>query len=171
MRYARLQLRNEAWAEDAVSDTLLAALERPQAFAGRAALATWVIGILKHKLVDQLRRRTREQPLAWEMDDGHEALLEFKPDGHFLHPPADWGNPDSALQESQFMEVMELCLSALPPQMGRAFLLREWMELETGEICKELAISTTNLWVLLHRARLRLRACLEVKWFNHQQPA
>ena len=170
MRYARLQLRNEAWAEDAVSETLLAALERPQSFAGRAQLATWVIGILKHKLIDQLRRRTREAPLAWEVSDEAEPLLQFQPDGHFLHPPADWGNPDAALQESQFMEVMELCLSALPAQMGRVFLLREWMELDADEICKETGVSATNLWVLLHRARLRLRACLEVKWFNHPKP-
>lgn len=166
MRYAQLQLRNTAWAEDAVSETLLAALERPQNFAGRSQLSTWLIGILKHKLIDQLRRRSREDPLSWEVEPDHETLLEFKPDGHYLHPPSDWGDPDAALQEQQFMQVMELCLTALPAQMGRVFLMREWMELDSAEICKELGIRATNLWVLLHRARLRLRDCLELKWFD-----
>ncbi len=168
LRYARLQLRNDAWAEDAVSETLLAALERPQDFAGRSQLSTWLIGILKHKLVDQLRRRQREVPLSWEVAGEDETEFSFRADGHYLHPPADWGNPDASLQEQQFMVVMELCLEALPPQMARVFLMREWMELETTEICKAVGISATNLWVLLHRARLKLRTCLEVKWFNHR---
>jgi RNA polymerase sigma-70 factor (ECF subfamily) len=166
LRYARLQLRNDAWAEDAVSETLLAALERPQSFAGRSQLSTWLVGILKHKVIDQLRRRSREEPLSWEVDADREETLEFKPDGHFLHPPADWGNPDAALQETQFIRVMEACVEQLPPQMGRVFLMREWLELESEEICKELSITATNLWVVLHRARLRLRACLEIKWFQ-----
>jgi RNA polymerase sigma-70 factor (ECF subfamily) len=168
LRYARLQLRNEAWAEDAVSETLLAALERPAAFSGRSALCTWLVGILKHKVIDQLRRRSREEPLSWELEPDHEELLEFRPDGHFMHPPADWGHPDAALQQGQFLAVMDLCLSQLPKQQGRVFLMREWLELDAEEICKELSVTSTNLWVLLHRARLRLRACLEIKWFQQR---
>ncbi len=170
LKFARLQLRNDAWAEDAVSETLLAALEKPQAFSGRSQLSTWLVGILKHKIVDQLRRRCREEPLSWELEADHEELIEFSPDGHFAHPPADWGDPEASLREGQFFRVMEACVEDLPAQMGRVFLMREWLELETDEICKELAISATNLWVLLHRARLRLRACLEIKWFDHATP-
>lgn len=170
LRYARLQLRNDAWAEDAVSETLLAALERPQSFGGRSQLATWLIGILKHKIIDQLRRRSREEPLSWELEPDREELIEFKPDGHFAQPPADWGDPEDALRQDQFLRIMEACVEQLPAQMGRVFLMREWLELESEDICKELAITTTNLWVLLHRARLRLRACLEIRWFNHATP-
>jgi RNA polymerase sigma-70 factor (TIGR02943 family) len=170
LRYARLQLRNDAWAEDAVSETLLAALERPQAFSGRSQFATWLIGILKHKIIDQLRRRSREEPLSWELEADHEELIEFQPNGHFAQPPADWGDPEEALRQDQFLRIMEACVEQLPAQMGRVFLMREWLELESEVICKDLAISATNLWVLLHRARLRLRACLEIRWFNHPKP-
>lgn len=169
LRYARLQLRNDAWAEDAVSETLLAALERPAAFEGRSQWTTWLVGILKHKVIDQLRRRKRETPLSWEVEPDHEELLEFQPDGHFMHPPADWGDPAAALQQTEFLTIMDICLNQLPAQMGRVFLMREWLELDSPQICKELGVSATNLWVLLHRARLRLRACLEIKWLANKK--
>jgi RNA polymerase sigma-70 factor (TIGR02943 family) len=166
LRYARLQLRNDAWAEDAVSETLLAALEKPTAFEGRAQPGTYLIGILKHKLVDQLRRHTREATLATaddseDIDDGL-----FTSEGHWREPPTDWGNPEFVVDQRQFLEALDLCVGRLPPVQGRAFMMREWLELETAEICKELAVTPTNLWVLLHRARLRLRDCLQAGWFD-----
>ncbi len=164
LRFARLQLRNDSWAEDAVSETLLAAVERPQAFAGRAAYRTWLIGILRHKIIDQIRRHTRECALP-DTDEGLEDLL-FTADGRWSHTPVEWRDPQDALHQQQFLAVMDACLEGLPPQQGRVFLMREWLELETDEICKELSISATNLWVVLHRARLRLRACLEQHWFT-----
>jgi RNA polymerase sigma-70 factor (ECF subfamily) len=97
MRFARLQLRNEAWAEDAVSDTLLAALAKPQAFQGRSQLKTWLVGILKHKIIDSLRLRKREVVLdGGTDDDGFDPLehMAFKADGHFAQRPSDWGNPE-----------------------------------------------------------------------------
>ena len=166
LRYARLQLRNEAWAEDAVSDTLLAALEKPAAFEDRAQPASYLVGILKHKLVDQLRRHTREAALpdAEDVADLDEAL--FTAEGRWREMPADWGDPESCLDRRQFLEVLDLCVERLPTVQGRVFMMREWLELETAEICKELAITPTNLWVLLHRARLRLRECLQSGWFD-----
>jgi len=166
LRFARSQLRNDAWAEDAVSDTLLAALEKPQAFAGQSQLKTWLVGILKHKVVDQLRRHTREATLLVGEDgeDLDDAL--FDASGHWRAPPGDWGDPAATFGQRQFFEVLELCIEQLPPVQGRVFLMREWLELETDEICKELSITATNLWVLLHRARLRLRECLQLRWFN-----
>lgn len=166
LRYARSQLRNDAWAEDAVSDTLLAALEKPQAFAGASQLKTWLVGILKHKVIDQLRRHHRECTVltsddAEDLDDGL-----FLPDGHWRDPPADWGRPDATLHERQFIEVLDACIEKLPPTQGRVFLMREWLELSSDEVCKELDITSTNLWVLLHRARLRLRDCLQAHWFD-----
>lgn len=166
LRFARTQLRNDAWAEDAVSDTLLAALEKPQAFAGQSQLKTWLVGILKHKVVDQLRRHTREATVLVDEDGEDIDELLFQPDGHFREMPPDWGSPEAHCRQHEFFEVMEACMSQLPPVQGRVFMMREWLEMDTNEICKELAISATNLWVLLHRARLRLRDCLQARWFS-----
>lgn len=166
MRFARSQLRNEAWAEDAVSDTLLAALEKPQAFAGGSQLKTWLVGILKHKLVDQLRRHAREATVLSADDEAEVDEALFDDTGHWREMPEAWGQPEAALRERQFLEVLELCVEQLPVTQGRVFMMREWLELSTDEICKELQISSTNLWVLLHRARLRLRECLQGRWFH-----
>ncbi|WP_144264495.1 sigma-70 family RNA polymerase sigma factor [Polaromonas sp. C04] len=171
LRFARLQLRNEAWAEDAVSETLLAALSRPQSFDNKSQLKTWLVGILKHKVVDTLRQRAREVSYGGEDDtaDGSEELdaLVFKNGDHFASLPADWGNPEQDLNSRQFFEVLEACTEKLPAAMGRVFLMREWLELPCEEICKELKLTPTNLYVQLHRARLRLRECLELNWFGY----
>ncbi|TXI23245.1 MAG: sigma-70 family RNA polymerase sigma factor [Roseateles sp.] len=166
LKYARLQLRNPAWAEDAVSDTLLAALEKPQAFRGDSQLKTWLIGILKHKLVDQIRRNSREISTTSDREDGEDLdELLFAADGHWREPQQDWGDPEATLRQLDFMRVLEACVEKLPGQQGRLFMMREWLELDTDEICKALSITPTNLWVMLHRARLRLRECLQGGWF------
>lgn len=168
LKFARLQLRDEAWAEDVVSETLLAALARPQAFAARSQLRTWLVGILKHKIVDVLRSRAREVTLDSGTDDESADPLEhmaFKANGHFAERPADWGNPEQDLGSRQFMTILEACTEKLPAVQGRLFLMREWLELSSEEICKELGLTPTNLYVQLHRARLRLRECLELNWF------
>ena len=168
LRFARHQLRNDAWAEDAVSDTLLAALEKPQAYTGAAQLKTWLIGILKHKLIDQIRRHSREVSATTQEDgEDFEAAL-FRPDGHWREAPAEWGDPHAALNQREFFEVLELCIEQLPGVQGRIFMMREWLGMETGEICKELGITSTNAWVLLHRARLRLQTCLQQRWFGNK---
>jgi RNA polymerase sigma-70 factor (TIGR02943 family) len=165
LRYARSQLRNDAWAEDAVSDTLLAALEKPQSFAGQSQLKTWLVGILKHKVIDQLRRHTREATILSDEDETDIDQLLFDANGHWREMPAAWSSPEASLDQRQFFEVLEACMEKLPATQGRVFMMREWLELGTDEICKELQITTTNLWVLLHRARLRLRECLQQSWF------
>ncbi len=171
LRFAQHQLRNAAWAEDAVSETVVAALERPQSYAGAAALKTWLVGILKHKLVDQIRRHGREV-LAADLaqpaeDDGGADLDEllFDAQGHWREPPADWGAPGVLLAQKQFMAVLETCVERLPGQQGRVFLMREWLELDTAEICEQTGVNAGHLFVLLHRARLRLRECLQLHWF------
>lgn len=173
LRYARLQLRNAAWAEDAVSETMLAALEKPEAFAGRAQPKTWLIGILKHKLIDQVRKHSRECSMTSDDDDGDAAYEEalYDQSGHFRDTPIDWGDPQAVIGQQQFIVVLDACIEKLPNQLGRVFLMREWMELETDEICKELSITPTNLWVMLHRARLRLRECLQLNWFGMSAPS
>lgn len=173
LRYARLQLRNDAWAEDAVSETLLAALSKPQSFGNRSQLKTWLVGILKHKVLDILRQRSREVSIDTSEDgDGSDELdaLTFRSDGHFASAPASWGNPEQDLNSQQFFRVLEACTEKLPPTMGRVFLMREWLELSCEEVCKELNLTSTNLYVQLHRARLRLRECLELNWFQSAHP-
>lgn len=168
MRFARLQLRNEAWAEDAVSETLLAALNKPQSYGQRSQLKTWLVGILKHKIVDLLRLHHREVTQGQDSEDERADPLDhmaFKRDGHFAEKPAEWGDPHQDLSQRQFFLVLEACTDKLPASQGRLFLMREWLELSSEEICKELALTPTNLYVQLHRARLRLRECLELNWF------
>lgn len=166
LRFARLQLRNDAWAEDAVSETLLAALSRPRIFDHRSQLKTWLIGILKHKVIDLIRSNARllAAPEA-ASDDDLERLL-FRADGHFAEKPNNWGKPEETLQQAQFFQVLDTCLERLPPAMGRLFLMREWLELSSQEVCKELAMTPTNLYVQMHRARLRLQECLNLHWFG-----
>ncbi|MBV8123745.1 MAG: sigma-70 family RNA polymerase sigma factor [Paucibacter sp.] len=169
LKYARLQLRNSAWAEDAVSETLLAAWERPQSFTAASQLKTWLIGILKHKLIDQIRRNCKE--MSTTADDDADVLDElFDQTGHWIDAPQDWGDPEGVLNRIEFMRVLEACVEHLPGQQGRLFMMREWLELDTDEICKELGISSTNLWVMLHRARMRLRDCLQLNWFASPAP-
>ena len=171
MRFARLQLRNDAWAEDAVSETLLAALSKPQTFSNRSALKTWLVGILKHKVIDMIRLNSREMAIP-ESESGNDSdeldKLSFQADGHFVAAPNDWGDPDKTLQQIQFFSVLDICMEKLPPALGRVFLMREWLELSCDEVCKELSVTPTNLYVQLHRARLRLQECLNINWFGKQ---
>jgi len=170
LRYARLQLRNAEAAEDAVQEALLAALAGEQGFAGRSNLRTWLTGILKHKIVDAMRRSSREQPLGAGDAEAELSDLDalFVEDGHWRDPPAGWDDPDRALEQKQFFAALEMCLERLPARTARAFLMREHLGLETQEICKELEITSTNCWVMLYRARVTLRQCLEATWFSDQ---
>ena len=165
LRYASLQLRNRDAAEDAVQETLLAALSAEAGFAGRSNLRTWATGILKHKIVDAIRRASREQPLEGE-DDSADLDALFDARGHWHDHPDAWPAPDGALQEKQFLAALQRCLDGLPARTAQAFLLREHMGLETAEICKELRITSTHCWVLLYRARMALRECLDKTWFG-----
>jgi RNA polymerase sigma-70 factor (ECF subfamily) len=168
LRFARLQLRNDTWAEDAVSETVLAALAKPLAFDNRSQLKTWLVGILKHKVIDALRHHRREvSGLESTEDDDTDPLeyMGFKADGHFSLAPAEWGNPEQQFSSRQFFEVLEACTDKLPATQGRLFLMREWLELSSEEICHQLSLTPTNLYVQLHRARLRLRECLDLNWF------
>ena len=168
LRVARLQLRDQALAEDVVQDTLVAALGAQAGFTGKSSVKTWLTGILKHKIVDAIRRKQREPVAASTLDD--EADLEdfeglFSGRGAWQEAPADWGDPEQSLNRRQFFDVMDFCLEKLPPNTARVFMMREVMELESDEICKELAITANNLWVILYRARMSLRECLQQNWF------
>jgi RNA polymerase sigma-70 factor (ECF subfamily) len=169
MRIATLQLRDRASAEDAVQEALVAAFAGREGFDGRSSLRTWLTSILKHKVVDAIRRRQREplfeSSLSEEVDvDDFDGL--FRDNGAWDAPPASWGDPEASLGQRQFFDVLELCLERLPPNTARVFVMREVMELDSEEICKELSITTNNLWVILYRARMSLRECLQQRWFG-----
>jgi RNA polymerase sigma-70 factor (ECF subfamily) len=162
LRYAGLQLRDAHAAEDAVQETLLAALAGEASFGGRSNLRTWLTGILKHKIIDAIRKSSREAPAA--SGDEFDALFDER--GHWIEMPAAWADPDAALDQKRFFAVLEQCLKRLPEKIAQAFMLREHLGLETGEICKELAVTPTHCWVLLYRARMALRECLNKEWFS-----
>lgn len=167
LRIARLQLRNDTWAEDAVSETLISALEGVRRFEGQSQLKTWVVGILKHKIIDQFRRGGREVSLEAATEAAQAESFDelYTADGHRVDEPLDWGDPETAYARVQFFEILQMCVDQLPAALARVFMMREWLELDTEQICKENSITATNCFVMLHRARIRLRECLEQRWF------
>lgn len=168
LRYASLHLRDAGAAEDAVQDTLTAALEGIDRFAGQSSMKTWLTGILKHKITDHHRRQAREEPLTHDQDasEAEAADALFRTDGHWAQRPAHWNDPDQALENKRFLVALEQCTKNLPKKTARVFMMRDVMDIETDDICKELDITASNCWVMLHRARLALRECLEITWFG-----
>lgn len=169
VRYAILQLRDPHLTEDVVQETLIAAIENRSKFSAQSSLRTWLVGILKHKIMDVLRKRAREPELNVPDGEDGDDLLDalFQENGQWSDPPRTWADPEQSMENSHFWEVFEQCNQHMPLNTARAFMLREFMDMSTEEICQELAISTTNCWVLLHRARLALRECLDLHWFGN----
>jgi len=174
MRYALAQLRDGQMAEEAVQEALVAALEGLASFAGQSSLRTWLTSILRFKVIDQQRRavsersRTELSDLSASGDD--EGWLDelFDETGHWRQAPQAWSDPEAALEQRRFWEAFERCLDRLPAMGGRVFFKREVMGEDTDTICKEESITASNCWVILHRARLALRSCLEKNWFGKE---
>src|SRR5262245_29384866 len=137
LRYATLQLRDAAAAEDAVQETLLAALAGQSGFGGRSNLRTWLTGILKHKIVDAVRRQSRESTSLSE--DEFESLFDER--GHWIDMPQAWPNPDASLEQKQFFAALQECLARLPAKTAQVFMMREHLGFDTADICKELALT------------------------------
>lgn len=165
-RYALVRLHDRARAEDAVQDALLAALAARTNFRGEAAERSWLFGILKHKIVDQFRRDARERPFTNDGDTESVADTLFGPAGAWRDLPQEWTDPAAGLEREEFWIVFKQCLNNLPIGLADTVRLVEIDELDGGTACKALGISPTNLWVRLHRARLRLRECIEHLWFS-----
>lgn len=170
MRFARLQLRNPEAAEDMVQESLEAALRNAPSFAGRSTLKTWVFSILRNKIVDHIRQAARTVPMSSLVEDGDDwqERLEsmFNERGGWRNDPrpTSWPGPHEAMENRQFWVVFEACLAHLPGQTGRVFMMREFLGFDCEEICVQLGITISNCHVILHRARLKLRACMEVGW-------
>jgi RNA polymerase sigma-70 factor, ECF subfamily len=173
LRFAMLQLRDRGLAEDVVQETFAAALANGERFQGRSSARTWVFAILKNKIVDALRDRWRTGKVELDQEAEHDSDFDvlFKPNGMWQRDerPADWGDPEQALENVQFWTVLEICMTRLPAATARVFTMRELLELEVEEICKELGITTSNCWVILHRARMSLRLCLEQRWHERKE--
>jgi RNA polymerase sigma-70 factor (ECF subfamily) len=170
LRYALLQLRDNALAEDAVQETLLAALESRSKFSGKSSPKTWLTGILKHKIIDLFRKQAKEATqfsLEAELENGvGDFDVLFQPDGHWNTWPQAWADPLKNLENKKFWEIFEVCAKLMPANTARAFMMREFLGSSTEEICKDMQISATNCWVMLYRARMSLRLCLEHNWFG-----
>lgn len=175
-RYALMRVRNQTRAEDLVQETFLAALRSREKFAGQSSGLTWLTGILKNKIIDHFRKAGRETSftdLGFLEDEGREA---FEADGPFrdcwIHErgPIEWSKAGESLDNNAFWDVFHDCAGKLPDKVAQVFVMRELDEVTSDQICERLAISPNNLWVMLHRARLALRRCLEINWFANNSP-
>ena len=175
LRFAMLQLRDHQLAEDVVQDTLLAAFTASSGFEQRSSAKTWIFGILKNKIIDTMRDRWNKGRIDLPEAIGNESEFDalFQENNHWQlsERPSEWANPEQTLANQQFWQVLEICMTQLPEATARVFTMREMMGFETGEICKELGISASNCWVILHRARMTLRLCLEHRWFENEGKA
>ena len=173
--FAAARVRNHAIAQDLVQETFLAAIKARSGFAGRATERSWLFGILRNKLADYYRLQNREE----EITDTELLLPEERgafgtgglgKDGWVMKlAPQAWETPDETLISKEFQDVLRSCLSRLPDKVAQVFRLREIDDVSSEEICKDLGVSPNNLWVMLHRARMGLRRCLEVHWFENKQ--
>jgi RNA polymerase sigma-70 factor (ECF subfamily) len=166
-RYALSRIHDPEIAEDLVQDTFLAALHGREKFEGRSSERTWLTAILKHKILDHLRKISREQPID-PLESQMDSLDDLFDDrGRWKVGPAKWTiNPLKLFEQKAFWEVFSRCLSELPARSARTFKLREMDGLNCDEICKILNVSTTNCYVMLYRVRMFMRQCLEVNWLS-----
>ena len=169
-RYALARVRKPEIAQDLVQETLLAAVRSHERFAGQSSVRSWLCGILKHKLGDYFRKVGRETSFT-DLDFlSDECAEKFVPEGYWVHMngPKEWKpDPDEVMHRDEFWKTMRDCLGKLPERVATVFMMREMDEVESKEICATLSISDSNLWVMLHRARMALRECLAVNWFEN----
>ncbi len=176
-KYALIRLRDPAKAEDAVQETFLAALKGGKSFQGKSAEKSWLVGVLKNKIYDHYRKSSRETSFTDLEFYSDEESDRFIPDGLFkdgwIHElgPLEWKNDESTLDREDFWKTFHDCSGKLPKNVAAVFNLREVDGVESKEICSLLDISESNLWVMLHRARMALRRCLETNWFGKDKEA
>jgi RNA polymerase sigma-70 factor (ECF subfamily) len=164
-RYALVRLSDPETAQDIVQEALVAALGAYHRFEGKSSIKTWLIAILKRKIVDHFRRSKNHK----QVDSFDEASIGtdrmFDPAGHWSVEPNDWGiNPVKAYEQREFIGILYQCLAKLPDRLAEIFMLREFEEMSTVQICRHLEVTESNTWVMLYRARMQLRKCLENNW-------
>jgi len=165
--YALLRTADKAIAEELVQETFVAALSAlgNSSFRGKSTGKTWLTGILKHKISDQLREKYRHQAQSFDDVNNNEIEDSFDARGNWRVKPGQWAmGPYEKYEQQEFMRILTDCITGLNGRQADAFRLRELDGEESEEICKVLNISPTNYWVLMHRARLMMRRCLEQFW-------
>ena len=176
LHFTRLQLPDYPdLAEDLVQETLLSAYSASNSFQGRALVNSWLFAILKNKIIDALRQLGRQRKVFTALDD--ELLDEtfeshFFPNGHWTPEgqPQHWNNPEKSLNNNEFQKILQSCLYNLPENTARVFTLKEILGFSSNEIQQMCGISTANYHTIMHRARESLRQCLQIKWFNQENP-
>jgi RNA polymerase sigma-70 factor (ECF subfamily) len=171
MNYATFKLRDTDLANDAVQETLVAAIEAKDKFAGRSSLRTWLVSILRNKIYDLLATRRTELPTETVEPDGEDDGTSgsvFDTHGRWGPgaKPQVWGSPESTMEQKQFWQIFQQCLKGMPARLQEVFVLREVMGEPIDAICKNLGITQSNCSVMLYRARMRLRPCLQVNWYD-----
>jgi len=166
--YAFLRVKDKHLAEDLVQETLLAAITAEDTFANRSSIRTWLTGILKHKLIDSFRRQGREFVMGdlVDQDDNDNLDYFFKSNGRWVNKPDAFPNPESAFEQKEFWRIFQQCLSGLKPKQAEVFLAKEIHGLSSEDVCKDFELTSTNVWVLMHRARLALGRCLKMHWVD-----
>lgn len=164
-RYALLRLKDPSSAEDAVQETFLAGVKGLARFDGRIDIKYWLRGILRNKIVDHIRKSVRvdvvEDAEARDLMDN----FWFKNSGVATRRPAPWQfDPNRAFEKAEFWSAFRSCLDKLREPMRTAFTLKMLDEVSSEDVCKILKISPNNLWVMMHRARTQMKACLEKNW-------
>lgn len=168
--FAHFRVQDQASAEDLVQETFIAALQNQKKYKGKASERTWLIAILKNKIIDHFRKQSREQPT-----DEIERFLNMPDDlfnaaGKWVNGPGKWSFTPSVLYDKkEFWRALQECLKLLPKRLSRAFILREMDGMNHREICKVLKVSSSNSWVLLYRARMGLKKCLGSSWFDRDK--
>ena len=170
--YAIVRVNDSEKAGDLVQDTFLAGLKARNNFQGRSSERTWLISILKRKIIDTYRRNSssRESSMSEYQEDISDGDFYRGDDpfkGHWLEgkgPNSHSLMPEGELEKDELRQIIEKCISLLPPNLASVFIMKLIDETESGEVCKELEITPSNLWVMLHRARLKMRECVESKW-------
>jgi RNA polymerase sigma-70 factor (ECF subfamily) len=165
--YAITRINDEDKAKDLVQDTFLAALEKVHVFEGKSSERTWLTAILKNKIVDVYRKKSvvifkgveeaeREQQDFFDLDNGH---------WNRTHAPQPFGieNADK-FAEKEFSEILRRCMQKLPPMWLAVFTMKHIDDEPTEKICESMRVSSANFWVIIHRAKLNLRACLQKNW-------
>jgi len=166
-RFALFRVKDCTAAEDIVQETFLAALGAYKNFKGHSTVRTWLIAILKYKSVDYIRKK------VWEQGSNDLEYLADMVDRNF-NGQGKWriryckrsSTPMQLYVRKEFIEILHKCLSKLPERLAKAFIMREIDGLSTKEICETLNVTPTNCWVMLHRARRRLQACIKTCWFE-----
>jgi len=164
--YAISRTHSTEVSEDLVQDTFLSALRAQDSFKGKSSEKTWLIAILKRKIIDYYRKNSKniEDNL---IDKGKPFKNSGFFSGHWLdkNAPQEW-HIDDNIENQELINIIQYCITLLPMKWASCFNLKNLEEIPNQEICKELGISESNLWVILHRARLQLRECLEINWFK-----